>query len=135
MSVGIPITDPSQFIVVFKHLEPSDAIRTRAEYFMAKLARVSTRIMRAVMTIEGRHHHHHQGNVYHISLRLQLPRGEVVVSHDPELNHAHEDVYVAMRDAITAAKRQLRAYEQRFGGKGSQHEQERFDNRPEQQPE
>jgi hypothetical protein len=28
---------------------------------------------------------------------------DVEVTHDPELNHAHEDVYVAMRDAFRAA--------------------------------
>jgi ribosome-associated translation inhibitor RaiA len=58
----------------------------------------------------------------------------VVVSKDPERNHAHEDIYVAMRDAVDAAKRQLQRYEEEFGGKHAQHEQQRFENRPEQQP-
>ena len=87
------------------------------------------------MTIEARHHHHHQGNLYHIGLRIRLPFRDVVVSRDPEQNHAHEDIYVAMRDAVDAARRQLMAYEEEFGGKNVRHEKERFENRPEQQPE
>lgn len=124
-----------QFEVVFNQTDPSEAVRQRAEYLMGKLRRVSKHILRCVMTIEGRHHHHHQGNLYHIGLRIRLPFRDVVVSRDPEQNHAHEDIYVAMRDAVDAARRQLMAYEEEFGGKNARHEQERFENRPEQQPE
>ncbi len=129
------MTDVQQFEVVFHNSQPSEAVRQRAEYFMGKLQRVSKHIIRCVMTIEGRHHHHHQGNVYHISVRIRLPFRDVVVSRDPEQNHAHEDIYVAMRDAVDAARRQLQTYEEEFGSKNAQHEQERFQNRPEQQPE
>lgn len=128
------MTDSEQFAVVFNQADPSDAVRQRAEYLMGKLAHVSGHIMRCVMTIEGRHRHHHQGNLFHISIRIRLPFRDVVVSKDPERNHAHEDIYVAMRDAVDAAKRQLQRYEEEFGGKHAQHEQHRFENRPEQQP-
>lgn len=82
------------------------------------------------MTIEGRHRHHHQGNLYHVALRVHLPGLDVVVSQDPERNHAHEDVYVAIRDACDAARKQLDAYEGRRSGKGAQHERERYENAP-----
>ena len=126
---------PDQFEVVFNQTHPSEAVRQRALYLMGKLQRVSKHILRCVMTIEGRHHHHHQGNLYHISLRIRLPFRDAVVSRDPELNHAHEDIYVAMRDAVDAARRQLLAYEDEFGARKARHEHERFENRPEQQPE
>jgi ribosome-associated translation inhibitor RaiA len=124
-----------QFSVVFHSMEPSDAIRQRAETLLQKLAHLTPDIMRGKMVIESRHRHHHQGNVYHVAIRLHLPGLDIEVSHDPELNHAHEDVYVAMRDACDAAKRQLKAHEARRSGKAARHERERFNNRPEQQPE
>lgn len=83
------------------------------------------------MIIESRHRHHHQGNVYHVSIKLHLPGLDIEASHDPELNHAHEDVYVAMRDAFRAARRQLEARQGKRGSKASRHEHERFVNRPE----
>ena len=32
------------------------------------------------------------------------------MSREPGLNHAHEDIYVAVRDAFAAARRQLEDY-------------------------
>lgn len=127
--------DFSQFSVVFHSMEPSEAVRARGEALLKKLSRFSGDIMRAKMVIESRHRHHHQGNVYHVSIRLHIPGLDIGVSHDPERNHAHEDVYVAMRDAFRAARRQLEAHEAKRGGKAARHERERFDNRPEQQAE
>lgn len=123
------------FTIVFNSVEPSDAVRQRALVLLTKLLRTSPSIMRGTMVIEGRHRHHHQGNLFHVSVRLQLPGIDVVVSHDPERNHAHEDIFVAMRDACEAARKQLQAYEGRRRGKGIQHERERYLNRPEQQAE
>jgi cold shock CspA family protein len=38
---------------------------------------------------------------------LRFPGGEVVVSREPSAHHAHEDVYVAVRDAFKAVRRQM----------------------------
>jgi ribosome-associated translation inhibitor RaiA len=116
-------------------MEPSDAIRQRAETLLERLARLSPTIIRGKMVIESRHRHHHRGNVYHVAVRLHLPGLDIDVTHDPELNHAHEDVYVAMRDACDAAKRQLKAHERRRSAKAARHVRERFNNRPDQQRE
>jgi cold shock CspA family protein len=44
-------------------------------------------------------------------VRLTVPGGkEIVSSHDPGPDEAHEDVYVAIRDSFNAAKRQLEDY-------------------------
>jgi hypothetical protein len=42
-----------------------------------------------------------------VRIDLTVPGAELVVSRDPELDHGHEDVYVAIRDAFDAARRQL----------------------------
>ena len=43
-------------------------------------------------------------------ISLGLPGAEIVVGHDPLKNHAHEDIYVAVRDAFDAVRRQLEDY-------------------------
>lgn len=126
---------PAQFSVVFHSMEPSEAVRARGELLLNRLAHFSPDIMRGKMVIESRHRHHHQGNIYHVSIKVHLPGLDIEVSHDPERNHAHEDVYVAMRDAFRAARRQLEGHEAKRGAKAARHEHERFENRPEQQAE
>jgi ribosome-associated translation inhibitor RaiA len=121
--------ETGRFTVVFHNADPSEAVRIRAEQLLAKLHRYQPGIMHGTLTIEGRHRHRHQGLIYHVSINLHLPGYNVIVSHDPELNHAHEDIYVAMRDACEAARRQLEAYS-RFTGKGMRHERERFEGNP-----
>ncbi len=118
-----------RFSLVFKTMEPSAAVRARAEHLFAKLMMVEPTIMHAEMIIEARHRHHHQGNVFHISLKLHLPGRNLIVTHDPELDHAHEDVYVALRDACDAARKQLLA-QKRYKGKGTQHTKARLEGNP-----
>ena len=60
------------------------------------------------MTVEGPHKHHHQGNLYAVRIDLRYAGGEVVASRDPSAHHAHEDVHVAVRDALKAARRRSR---------------------------
>ena len=119
-----------RFSVVFHKVEPSDAVVTRAAQLFAKLVRFAPSLMHGTMTVEGRHHHHHQGNLYHVSLRLQLPQGDGGVSQDPQRNHAHEDLYVAMRDACDAARKQLMHLTSRSQGQGLRHEHSRFEGNP-----
>lgn len=126
----IPETSSPRASVIFHNAQPSEIVRTRANYFLAKLLEFHPTIMHCTMTIEGRHRHHHQGNIYHVTLRLHLPGGDIVVSHDPERNHAHEDVYVSMRDACDAARKQLSSFLDKRRGHGARHEQKRFNNRP-----
>jgi ribosome-associated translation inhibitor RaiA len=109
-----------RFSLIFQNMDPSDSVRARAERLFEKLMQFEPTIMHAEMVVEARHRHHHQGNLYHVSLRLHLSGRDIVVSHDPELNHAHEDVYVALRDACNAARKQLEGLE-RFRGRGAQH--------------
>lgn len=116
--------------VVFHQVKPSEAVIARAITLMSKLLELYPAAMHGTMTIEGRHHHHQQGNVYHVAVRFHLPGGDVVVSRDPERNHAHEDLYVTMRDACRAARKQLAQTTARAHGAGLRHERSRFDGNP-----
>lgn len=78
-------------------------VRNKAE----KLDQFFGHIMRCRVIIESRHKHHHQGNIYEIHIDITVPGKEIAVSREAALNHAHEDIDVAIRDAFDAAKRQL----------------------------
>lgn len=116
--------------IIFHNVTPSEAVEARAWHLMEKLLAFFPAIMRGSMTIEGRHHHHRQGNLYHVALRLHVPGIDVIVSRDPERNHAHKDIYVAMRDACEAARKQLDQVLKREHGSGVRHTRARFDSNP-----
>lgn len=96
--------------VTFRNMDPSaaleDAIRNKSD----KLERLSDDIMACRVVVEASHRHHHKGNVYHVRIDLTLPGRELVVSRESGANHAHEDPYVAVRDAFAALQRQLDAF-------------------------
>jgi len=96
--------------ITFRNLEPSDALEARVRKESEKLDKLYDRIMRCSVVVEAHHKHHHKGNLYHVRIDLTVPGSELVVSREPDEHHAHEDVYVAVRDAFDEACRQLRAY-------------------------
>ncbi len=51
-----------------------------------------------------------------------VPEKEIVVSEKKHDKHAHEDVYVAIRDAFDAARRQLEDYARVRRGDTKSHE-------------
>lgn len=97
--------------ITYKELGRTDALDARIHDWVGKLERVFDRITRCEVLVETPHRHHRQGRAYHVRVRLTVPGGgEIVASHDPGPEGAHEDVYVALRDAFTAARRQLEDY-------------------------
>jgi hypothetical protein len=48
--------------------------------------------------------------LYRVRMELTMPDGVMAVSHDHPSNTAHEDVFVAIRNAFRAARRQLESY-------------------------
>jgi ribosome-associated translation inhibitor RaiA/cold shock CspA family protein len=94
--------------ITYKEMEPTDALDLRIREWVAKLERVYDRITRCEVIVDAPHRHHRRGREYHVRVRLTVPGGrELVSSHDPGPDGAHEDIYVALRDAFTAIRRQL----------------------------
>ncbi len=91
----------------FHKLEPSAAVETAIRKRAEKLEQFAHDIISCRVTIEAPHKHHHQGNLYHVTIDIRTPAGEVVVSRSPDQQQAHEDAYVAIRDAFKAARRRL----------------------------
>lgn len=99
-------------------LEPSDALRARIEREAKKLERFSDRITACRVAVIGRSGRRRHGDLYRVNIRLTLPgRDDIVVDQNPDEDHAHEDAYVAVRDAFEAVRRRLQDHERRFDGR------------------
>ena len=96
--------------ITFHDLPPSDAIEAQIRQKVEKLNRFYDRIISCRVVVEAPHRHHHQGNIYHVRIDLTVPQGELVINRNSSQNHAHEDLYVAIRDAFAAAQRRLKSY-------------------------
>ena len=107
--------------ITFKDMDPSPALEARIREKAARLARFEGDILRCHVTLEatGRHR---QGHMYRARIEVFVPRGEVVVTHESPQDHAHEDPYVAIRDAFDAATRQLENHVRHLRGQVKHHE-------------
>lgn len=108
--------------ISFRHMEPSIAVEAKIREKASKLEQFYDRIMGCRVVVEAPHRHHHQGKLYHVRIDLTVPGGELVVSREHHEKQAHEDVYIAIRDAFNAAQRQLESYAQRQRGAVKHHE-------------
>jgi ribosomal subunit interface protein len=114
--------------VTFRHMEPSAAAEARIAEKVAKLEQLYSQLTRCHVIVEAPHEHHRQGKLFHVSVDLTLPGAELVVTrgHNHQ-SHAHEDVYVAIRDAFEAAKRRLEEYTQQQRGNVKHRERAQFE--------
>lgn len=108
--------------ITFRGMDHSDAIETRLRAKVGGLERFARGITSCRVTVEVPHHHHHKGALYSVRIDLRLPKGEIVVNRENHHDHAHEDVYVAIRDAFDAAGRQLEDYVRRQRGDVKSHD-------------
>lgn len=97
--------------ITVRDMEHSDALETHIRDKANKLDEYFDRIMSCRVVVEMPHKHHHQGKQFNVRIDIGVPGSEIVVNRD----HA-EDVYVALRDAFDAAKRQLEDYARKIRG-------------------
>lgn len=90
------------------------AIREKA----AKLDQFHDKITSCRVVVECPHRHKHQGILYNVRIDLTVPGAELVVKREP-----HEDLYVTIRDAFDAARRQLKEHTRRQRGDVKIHEE------------
>ena len=102
--------------VSFQQMAPSPALRARIRELAARLERFSPNILRCRIRVERPAQHKQQGALHQIRIDISVPDEQIVVRHNHPFDHAHEDAYVAVRDAFNAARRQLENYERRRRG-------------------
>ncbi|MEW6354013.1 MAG: HPF/RaiA family ribosome-associated protein [Pseudomonadota bacterium] len=91
--------------ITFRDIPHSPAIEARIRKKAEKLESYYERIMGCRVVVETPQRHKHQGKLYQVRIDLTVPGAELVVNHN-----LNEDVYVALRDAFDAARRQLEDY-------------------------
>lgn len=124
--------------ITFRNMAPSAAIETYIREKAAKLDVFYERIMSCRVIVEAPHRHHYKGKAYQVRITLGVPGPDIVINHSvkrlsaaqrrdegettlvenhrPSKHAAHEDVYVALRDAFHAAERKLQDHAQRQKG-------------------
>jgi cold shock CspA family protein/ribosome-associated translation inhibitor RaiA len=104
-------------------LEASEALRSRIEREAGKLERFHDRITSCRVAVIGRGRRRHHGDLYAVHLQITGPgEADVVVDRNPPQDHAHEDAFVAVRDAFNAARRQLQDRRRKMEGQVKVHE-------------
>ena len=110
--------------IVFQGMSSSFAIEERIRKEADKLERYHGRITACRVVIEAPHRRHEKGNLFNVRVELTVPgRPPIVVSRNPTENRAHEEPYVALRDAFDAARRQLQDINRKLRGEIKQHEE------------
>lgn len=100
----------------------SDSLRRRIQREAGKLERFQDRITSCRVAVTGRGGKSRHGGLYGVRLQFSGPGlGEVVVTRNPPADHAHEDAFVAVRDAFAAARRRLQDRHDRQSGKSKAH--------------
>jgi ribosomal subunit interface protein len=103
--------------ISFRNMDPSPAVEARIREKAAKLERFHERIISCTVVVEAPHRHHHKGKIYSVHIDISVPgKDHLIVDRAKPADHAHEDVYVAVRDAFNAAVRQLEDYTRRMRG-------------------
>jgi ribosomal subunit interface protein len=91
--------------ITFRDMPHSDALDTHIRDKAQKLEQLFSDIVSCRVVVEQPAKHSQQGKPFNVRIDLGVPGSEIVVD-----KQANEDVYVALRDAFDAAKRQLEDY-------------------------
>ncbi len=96
--------------ISFRRMGHSDAIEAKIRKRAQELDKFCDQLMSCRVVIEPAHKHKHKGNLYQVRIDATVPGRELVVTREPDKHHAHEDIYVSIRDAFDAMRRQLQNY-------------------------
>jgi len=96
--------------ITLRGISHSDALETRIREKVRKLTEIFPSLKGCRVVAEMPHQRHGHGNQFVVRLDISMPGSEIVVNRDH-----HEDVYVALREAFRAARRQLNGCHGRHG--------------------
>jgi ribosomal subunit interface protein len=108
--------------ITWRHMEPSPAAESIIRERAANLEKFCDELIRCDVVVDVPHLHHRQGNLFNIRIDASVPGKEIVVQRAPDQHKAHEDPYVAIRDAFDSMRRQLEDFARVRRGKVKTHE-------------
>jgi hypothetical protein len=87
-------------------MDPVEAVKLEVRAWLPRLGALTEQMTRGHVRIEVLDEHRRERR-YRVGMELTLPDGIVAVTHVHPSNLPHEDVYVAVRNAFRAARREL----------------------------
>ncbi|NQW11254.1 MAG: HPF/RaiA family ribosome-associated protein [Alphaproteobacteria bacterium] len=108
--------------ISFRNTDRSEAVEAKVRERAEGLDKYFGHITSCRVMIEAPERRRHQGKLFHVRVELGVPGKELVANRHPAEHHAHEDVYVAVRDAFDAARRQLEDYARKLSGRVKTHD-------------
>ncbi len=114
------MTTPLQITV--RDMPRSQALDETIRKKLDKLGRFYGQITSCRVLVEAVSRHQRQGQRYQVRIDITVPGDEIVITRDPARDSAHEDVYVAIRDAFDSARRQLQDFARRERGEVKIHD-------------
>ena len=88
--------------ITIRNMQHSDALEAHIRDKVERLAGAHPRITSCRVTVEESGRHRRQGRQFQVRIDVRAPQREIVATRDQD-----EDVYVALREAFDATKRQL----------------------------
>jgi ribosomal subunit interface protein len=108
--------------ITFRHMGTSAAVEDNIREQVAYLEQHFEHITGCRVVIDAPAAHRNKGAPFSVHIDLTVPGREIVVNSVRDDRSAHTDVYVAIRDAFDAVKRQLDGHTRRRRGDVKHHE-------------
>ena len=108
--------------ITFRNIQRSQAVEAKIQERVERLDRLFPNLTSCRVLVEAEHRHQHQGNLFHVRIDVTAPGHELVANREPSKHQAHEDVYVAIRDAFDAMDRQVEDLARLMRGDVKKHE-------------
>lgn len=104
-------------------MSPSPAVETEINARIEDLEQFFDRIIGIDVVVDLPARHSRQGNLFQVHIEISVPASPpIVVSHPHHDRPEHADVYIAIRDAFNAARRQLQDRAHKLRGDVKVHE-------------
>ncbi len=107
--------------ISFRNMDHSDAVEADIRKKIATMERFFDRIVDCRVVVSAPHKHSHKGGLYDVHIKISIPGQDIVINRTGPRDHAHEDVYVAIRDAFSAAVRKLEDHVRKARGDVKRH--------------
>ena len=111
--------------ISFQNSEPSEEIRSEIERHAKHLEKFHDRITSCNVTVVAPQSRHQKGGLFKIDIRIAMPsHKDIIVTRTHGDAPAHEHVAVAIKDAFSAAQRQIEDAVREMRGQIKPHEVE-----------
>ena len=108
--------------LTFVDCDHSAAVEARVQERVSRLERHFDGITSCHVYVTAPHQHKRKGRLYEVRIEVRVPGDELAISGKPGDMNAHEDVYVALRDAFDSMERQLEKWKRKLRGDVKTHE-------------